>query len=76
MKKQELFNEIFNFSKRLNKEFAEYTAFWEQKTGLKHYRPSKARDKSLELLLYALKRYMVLNREIVAELRKKGEPHE
>ena len=68
MKKQELFDEIFSFSMRLNKEFAEYVAYWEQKTGLKHYKPSKARDKSLELLLYALKRSMVLNKKIVAKL--------
>lgn len=68
MKKQELFEEIFSFSKRLHKEFAEYVAFWEKKTGLKHYKPSKARDKSIDLLIYALKRNIVVNKKCIGKL--------
>ena len=73
MKKKELFEEIFMFSKRLHKEFLEYIEFWEKKTGLKYYRPSKARDRSLDLLIYALKRNMVVNKKCIGMIMEMAE---
>ena len=73
MKKQDLFEEIFAFSKRLHNEFGEYVAFWEKKTGLRYYTPSKSRDKSIDLLIYALKRNLVINKKCIGIMMELAE---
>lgn len=76
MKKKELFEEIFNCSERLKKEYAEYLAFCAEKTGKDYRKMVTSKNRALGLVLYALKRNMVINRTTVStmlRLAEKGE---
>ena len=76
MKKAELFESIFNYSQRLQKEYAEYVAYCEKKTGKKNPKPKNSLEYTIALLTYALKRNMVINRTTIStmlDLASKGE---
>ena len=76
MKKAELFESIFNYSQRLQKEYAEYVAYCEKKMGKQFRKPSGALENAIVLMLYALKRNMVINRTTIStmlDLASKGE---
>ena len=76
MKKAELFESIFNYSQRLKKEYAEYVAYCEKKMGKQFRKPSGALENAIVLMLYALKRNMVINRTTIStmlDLASKGE---
>lgn len=76
MKKAELFDSIFEFSQRFQKEYAEYVSYCEKKTGKKNPKPKNPLEYTIALLTYALKRNMVINRTTIStmlDLASKGE---
>ena len=68
MKKDELFDSIFEFSQRFKKEYAEYVSYCEKKTGRKNPKLKNPLEYTIALLTYASKRNMVVNRTIISTI--------
>lgn len=68
MKKAELFEGIFDFSKRLQEEYAEYLDYCGRKKGLVYAKPKDKLEKKIELMLYGLKRNMIINKTTIGTM--------
>ena len=68
MTRKELFDRIIDQTTAIHKEFAEYVAYCEKKTGVKYQRPETRRERAVDLLLYAVRRQMIMMHETLEKV--------